>query len=386
MRTISKRSDIVKHSPIRKMSFLADKVTGDVISFSIGEPDFTTPANIIEAACDALKRGETHYAPNAGFKNLRDAVARSYEPDGIKYDPETEIAITSGGMQALNLIFQATVDDGDEVIVSDPCFPNYVEQIKACGGRPVRVPVYEDDGFVFNIENLRKAVTGKTKMIVINTPCNPTGGVISKSVLKQIADLAVEKDLWILSDEVYKHFNYTEVKTPTIASIGGMKNRTAIVNSFSKAYAMTGWRVGYVLGPEDLVSAVIKFQEGQVSSVNSSAQFGALEALEGTQEPLHEMIGIYKKRRDILIDGLNSIEKISCVEPSGAFYAFANITETGLSSWEFAEKLLNKEKVVVVPGAGFGEAGEGFIRLAYAISERDIKEGVIRIKKFVESL
>ncbi|MDO4554473.1 MAG: pyridoxal phosphate-dependent aminotransferase [Lachnospiraceae bacterium] len=386
MRTISKRSKLVKHSPIRKMSFLADKAEGDIVSFYIGEPDFTTPMNIIEAACDALHRGETHYAPNAGFRELRNAVAKSYEPDGVQYDPETEIAVTSGGMQALNLAFQSTVDEGVEVIVSNPCFPNYIEQIKACGGTPVPVPVYEEDGFVFNIENLRKAVTDKTKMIVINTPCNPTGGVIRTNVLKQIANLATEKDLWVLSDEVYKHFNYTGEYIPTIASIQEMKERTIIINSASKAYAMTGWRVGYVLGPADLVASVIKFQEGQVSSVNSAAQFGAIEALEGTQEPLHQMIEVYQRRRDLLIDGLNSIDKISCIKPSGAFYVFTNIMETGLSSWEFAERLLDEEKVVVVPGVGFGSAGEGFVRLAYAISEENIKEGVKRIKRFVGSL
>lgn len=386
MRSISKRSEIVNHSPIRKMSFLADKAEGDIISFSIGEPDFTTPANIIEAACDALHRGETHYAPNAGFRELRDAVAKSYEPDGVQYDPEAEIAITSGGMQALNLVFQSTVDEGVEVIVSNPCFPNYIEQIKACGGTPIPVPVYEEDGFVFNIGNLRKAVTDKTKMIVINTPCNPTGGVIRMNVLKQIAELAIEKDLWILSDEVYKHFNYTGEYIPTIASIKNMKERTVIINSASKAYAMTGWRVGYVLGPADLVASVVKFQEGQVSSVNSAAQFGAIEALEGTQEPLRQMIETYKKRRDLLVDGLNAIEKVSCIEPAGAFYAFANIKETGLSSWTFAERLLEQEKVVVVPGDGFGSAGEGFVRLAYAVSEESIEEGIKRIKRFVSSL
>lgn len=386
MRSISKRSEIVNHSPIRKMSFLADKAEGDIISFSIGEPDFTTPANIIEAACDALHRGETHYAPNAGFRELRDAVAKSYEPDGVQYDPEAEIAITSGGMQALNLVFQSTVDEGVEVIVSNPCFPNYIEQIKACGGTPIPVPVYEEDGFVFNIGNLRKAVTDKTKMIVINTPCNPTGGVIRMNVLKQIAELAIEKDLWILSDEVYKHFNYTGEYIPTIASIKNMKERTVIINSASKAYAMTGWRVGYVLGPADLVASVVKFQEGQVSSVNSAAQFGTIEALEGTQEPLRQMIETYKKRRDLLVDGLNAIEKVSCIEPAGAFYAFANIKETGLSSWTFAERLLEQEKVVVVPGDGFGSAGEGFVRLAYAVSEENIEEGIKRIKRFVSSL
>lgn len=386
MPSISKRSETISHSPIRRMSFLAEKTEGDLISFSIGEPDFTTPDNIIKAANEALLRGETHYAPNKGFIELRKAVSKSYEPDGVVYDPETEIAVTCGGMQALNLIFQSTVDEGVEVIVSNPCFPNYLEQIKACGGTPVCVPVFEEDGFVFNIENLRNAVTDKTKMIVINTPCNPTGGVIGLEVLKQIAELAEEKDLWILSDEVYKNFDYSGVYTSTIASIGKMKERTIIVNSASKAYAMTGWRVGYVLGSEELVAAVVKFQEGQVSSVNSAAQIGALEALEGTQEPLYEMIEVYKRRRRILVDGLNSIEGISCIEPAGAFYVFVNIKKTGLESWEFAERLLAEQKVVVVPGVGFGSAGEGFIRLSYAVSEENILKGIEKIRMFVESL
>lgn len=384
MRTISDRSERLSSSPIRKMSKLSEGMT-DLISFSIGEPDFTTPPNIIEAANNALLRGETHYAPNAGFLELRQAVSKSYEIDGIKYDPESEIAVTCGGMQALNLVFQSVVDKGDEVIVSNPCFPNYIEQIKACDGVAVPVPVYEEDGFVFNINNLRTAITDRTKMILINSPCNPTGGVFELDVLKQIAELAIEKDLWILSDEVYKDFSYCGY-VPSIASIEGMKERTIVINSASKAYAMTGWRVGYVLGPSDLVASVIKFQEGQVSSVNSAAQFGAIEALEGTQEYLLQMKERYIQRRGLLVKGLNSIDKISCIEPKGAFYVFANITKTGLTSWEFAERALLEAKVVVVPGVGFGSAGEGFVRLSYATSEENIEEGLRRIKKFVDSL
>lgn len=384
MSVLSTRTDRVSDSPIRKMVGKAAKMD-NVISFALGEPDFDTPKNIVSAAIDALKRGETHYSPNKGIEPLRQAIAASYRHKGLTYDHEEEMMITSGGIEALFLGMSALIDREDEVIISNPYWSNHIEQIKFLEGTPVLVPVYEKDGFVYDIDNLRAAVTPKTKVILLNSPANPTGGVAKQVLLEKIAKLAVEKDLWIISDDVYEAFSYAgEIKN--IAGVPGMKERTLIINSFSKIYAMTGWRVGYCLGPARLIQAMVRLQENVVSCVNTAAQYAAVEALNGPQGELENMITKYTARKKILIDGLNSIDKISCIEPLGAFYAFANIVETGLSSVEFAERLLDQERVVVVPGSGFGSAGDGFVRLSYAASEEAIKEGLERMKRFVATI
>ena len=384
MSILSKRTERVSDSPIRKMVGKAAKMD-NVISFALGEPDFDTPQNIISAAVDALKRGETHYSPNKGIEPLRKAIAAAYRRKGLDYDYEEEIMITSGGIEALFLGMSALLDKDDEVIISDPYWSNHIEQIKFLEGMPVLVPVYEKDGFAYDIDNLRAAVTPETKVLLLNYPANPTGGVAKQVLLEQIAELAIEKDLWVISDDVYEAFSYVG-ETKNITSHPGMKERTLITNSFSKIYAMTGWRVGYALGPDRLIRSMVRLQENVVSCVNTAAQYAAVEALDGPQDELNNMITKYGARREILIKGLNSIDRISCIEPLGAFYAFANIGETGLTSVEFSERLLDQECVVVVPGSGFGSAGEGFVRLSYATSEDAIREGLERIRRFVSTL
>lgn len=384
MRTISEKSMSIGRSPIRKTTEKVGRMT-DVVNFAIGEPDFDTPRNVVEAAIDALNRGETHYTPNKGIQPLRKALADNYAREGISYDFENEIMVTSGGMEALYLINLTILDPGDEVIVSNPCFPNHIQQIRCNGGVPVPVPVFEEDGFTYNIDNLRKAVTERTKMILLNSPANPTGGVASRKVLEQIADLAIEKNLWVLSDEVYINFSYAG-KALSIASLENMKERTIVVNSFSKAYAMTGWRVGYAAGPREVIGTMVKLQENISGCVNTAAQFAAIEAISGSQAQLDFMREQYRARRDRLVSGLNAIDGISCIEPLGAFYAFPNITKTGLSSEEFADRLLEEKKVAVVPGPGFGSAGEGFVRLCYAVSGETIDEGLKRIREFAGTL
>lgn len=384
MLSVSKKSAAIPQSAIRKMAGAARGME-NVISFAIGEPDFTTPGEIIQAGIKTLEAGETHYTPNAGLPSLLEAVADNYKARGFEYEP-SEVIITAGAMEALFLSMLAILDPGDEVIISNPYWTNYYGMILQVGAKPVLVNAYEKDGFMFDAEELRKAVNAKTKAILINSPANPTGGVASRKTLQDIAALAKEKDIFIISDEIYKHIIYTGEEYVSIASFAGMKERTIIIDGFSKAYAMTGWRIGYAAGPETVIKTMIKLQENVVSCVSAVAQNAAVAALTGSQKPVADMAAQYAKRRRLIIDGLNQMDKISCIEPKGAFYAFPNITKTGLTSEEFAMRLLNEKQVIVVPGNGFGPGGEGFIRVSYATSEENIRIGLKRMKEFVESL
>jgi len=376
----------IKGSPIRKMFNMANAMD-DVVSFALGEPDFTTSGNIINAACEALQRGETHYTPNAGILPLRQVIAKRLKSkNNVNVNPESEIIVTGGGMEALMLCMMVTIDSGDEVIVSNPYWSNHPSQVRMCGGIPRFVNVYEEDGFVYNPDNLRKAINKNTKAILINSPANPTGGVVERDTLEEIAEIAKEYNLLIISDEVYQYFVYDGAEFVSIASLEGMKERTIVVDSFSKSYAMTGWRIGYGAGCEEIIQNMIKLQENVISCVNSSTQYAAIEALEGTQEHLEYMINKYQQRRELIVDGINDIEGLSCISPKGAFYVFVNIFKTGMTSEEFAIELLKNARVVVVPGSGFGEAGEGFVRISYATSEENIVEGLRRMNDFMEEL
>ena len=383
---VSKIAQEIKGSSIRKMFNMAGSMT-DTVSFALGEPDFTTSKNIIDAACKALQEGITHYTPNAGILPLRQAIAKKLKnKNNVEIDPETEVMITAGGMEALMLVMMVTLDPGDEIIVTDPFWTNHPSQVLMTGAIPRFVKVYEEDGFVYNPDNVKKAINSKTKAILINSPANPTGGVAGREVLEELARIAIEHDLIVITDEVYQHLIYDGAEFLSIASLPGMKERTVIIDSFSKAYAMTGWRIGYAAGCREILQNMIKLHENVVSCITTSSQYGAIEALEGPQDYLGYMLDKYAVRRNLIVEGINSIEKLSCIKPKGAFYAFPNITGTGMKSEEFAVELLKKTGVVVVPGSGFGEAGEGFIRISYATSEENIKEGLKRIKAFVEGL
>jgi len=381
---VSKIAREIKGSTIRKMFNMASSMT-DTVSFALGEPDFTTSKNIIDAACKALQEGITHYTPNAGILPLRQAIAKKLKnKNNVEIDPETEVMITAGGMEALMLVMMVALDPGDEIILTDPFWTNHPSQVLMTGAIPRFVKVYEEDGFAYNPDNVRKAINSKTKAILINSPANPTGGVAGREVLEEIAKMAIEHDLIVITDEVYQHLIYDGAEFVSIASLPGMKERTVIIDSFSKAYAMTGWRIGYAAGCSEILQNMIKLHENVVSCITTSSQYGAIEALEGPQDYLKYMLEKYAARRNLIVEGINSIEKLSCIKPKGAFYAFPNITGTGMKSEEFAVELLKKTGVVVVPGSGFGEAGEGFIRISYATSEENIKEGLRRIKAFVE--
>ncbi len=385
MKELSSIIQEIKAAKVRQMYELSQGLE-DVVSFVIGEPEFDTPKNIIDAAKSAMDNGETHYTPNAGILPLREAVSRHFEDfDKVSYDPADEVFITVGGMQGLSLSLLILTNPGDEVIVSDPCYTNYFGMIEMNNAVPVTVPVYEEEGFNFTEERLKKAITSKTKAIILNSPSNPTGAVAGKDTMEMIARVAIENDLYVIFDEVYKYLTYDE-PFYNIARISGMKERTIIIDSVSKSYAMTGWRVGYCLAPKSIISQMQKIQEFMLSCVNTPAQFAAIEALTGPADAYAYMNEQYKERRGIMVERINQIEMISCVMPKGAFYVFMNIKETGLTSDEFAIRLLNEQRVVVSPGDCFGSMGEGYVRLSYASSVDNIEKGFDRINRFIQNL
>lgn len=385
MKELSSIIQEIKAAKVRQMYELSQGLE-DVVSFVIGEPEFDTPKNIIDAAKSAMDNGETHYTPNAGILPLREAVSRHFEDfDKVSYDPADEVFITVGGMQGLSLSLLILTNPGDEVIVSDPCYTNYFGMIEMNNAVPVTVPVYEEEGFNFTEERLKKAITSKTKAIILNSPSNPTGAVAGKDTMEMIARVAIENDLYVIFDEVYKYLTYDE-PFYNIARISGMKERTIIIDSVSKSYAMTGWRVGYCLAPKSIISQMQKIQEFMLSCVNTPAQFAAIEALTGPADAYAYMNEQYKERRGIMVERINQIDRISCVMPKGAFYVFMNIKETGLTSDEFAIRLLNEQRVVVSPGDCFGSMGEGYVRLSYASSVDNIEKGFDRINRFIQNL
>ena len=373
-------------SPIRR---IYERALGmdDVVFFSLGEPDFDTPPQVIEAAVASLRRGETHYTPNAGLPALRRAIAEDLRDyDGVSYDPDGEIAVTSGGMEALLLALLTVIEPGDEVILPDPSYTNYRDQILIAKGVPVYVPVREESGFQFDPADLERAVTPRTRAIMLNTPANPTGGVASRALLQEIAALAVRRDLYVLFDEVYKSLFYGEEPFFNIAAAPGMRERTLVIDSCSKTYAMTGWRVGWIAGPARVVGCIPKLQENVCSCVPAFVQHAAACALRTAGADAARMRDAYRRRRDVIVRGINAIPGLSARTPEGAFYLFVNIQETGLTSEAFAMRLLEEGRVALSPGSAFGPSGEGFVRISYASDEAVLREGVARIAAFMARL
>ncbi len=390
MSRVSKTGKCVERSSIRvfleKQNQIA-KTCGDMISFTIGEPDFLTPPNIVEAAKKALEEGKVKYAPNAGLPELREAVSRDLlRTHGVSYDPDKEVVITPSGMDTLRLAAMAVLDDGDEMIVNDPCWANHPNHSKMAHGKPVMVPVHEKDNFFYNLEELETFVTPRTKAILLNTPNNPTGAVMSEEELIRFCEFCKKHDLIVISDEVYYNIIFDGLKFKSPAMVEGMKERVVISQSFSKTYAMTGWRLAFAAGPADIIEAMGLLNENSISCVNTFVQWAGIEALEGTRQYIDAMVAQFQNRRDIVYEGINSIDGLSCVKPRGAFYAFVNIRGTGLSSEEFATRLLEEKHVGLVPGTGFGASGEGFVRISYATSTENIREGIRRIGEFVKEL
>ncbi|AKN29611.1 aminotransferase [Clostridium carboxidivorans P7] len=377
-------SNIAKNYPasgIRKMFDLAQKYD-DVIKLTVGEPNFDTPVNVKEAAKKAIDEGYTHYAPNAGLPELREAIAKEYTKYSKDYTLDN-VMITVGGMEAITMCLIATVNPGDEVIIPDPGFSNYVGQVMLAGAVPVGVPVFEENEFNIKSEDIEKAITPKTKAILLNSPSNPLGSVICKEEILKIAEIVKKHNLIVYSDEVYDKLIFDGIEYFSIAQVPEVKDQVLVINSFSKAYAMTGWRIGYIVGNKDIISNMPKLQEGLVSCVSTFTQRAALEAYTGNQEAVKQMHADYLRRRDILIDGLNNIPGITCKKSPGSFYAFANIKALGISSEQFAIDLVKNARVVVVPGSAFGSMGEGYFRTVFANSDENLIEAVRRIDEYV---
>jgi len=353
-----------------------------ILHFELGDPDFPTPGNIVEAACKSLQDGETHYVDSFGLLDLRKAAAESMAKGVRGFSPDlNQVLVTPGGNSQLFYAMACTTNPGEEVIVPDPGFVSYYSIADFFGINAVRVPLYEKNEFRLNPRDVEKAITDKTRMIVINSPSNPTGSIMKEEEIRGIYELAKEHDLFLLSDEVYRRTVYRDADTDFFSPSGldKCKDRTIVVNAFSKSYAMTGWRIGTLTAPADLTEKMNLLLETNLSCVPPFIQRAGIEALEGSQEPSNQMREELRRRRDTIVDGLNSLPNVSCVKPRGAFYAFPNITETEMSSREFADFMLAEAGVSLAPGPIFGRHGEGFVRFSYATSIENIKEGIQRM-------
>lgn len=374
----------IRPSGIRRLFTLAQSMR-DVIGLGLGEPDFVPPPHVLEGVKQALDCGKTHYTLTVGISELREALAEKAKREyGLTYNPETEILVTVGGTQAIFLALMALTNSGDEVLVPDPGFVCYQPSILMAGGTPVSMPALEENEFRLNAEVVMSHVTDKSRIMIVNSPNNPTGAVLSYNDLASLAKLAVERDLIVISDEVYERITYDGVKHYCLASFPGMRERTLVVGSFSKTYAMTGFRIGYVLGPEQLIAPMMLVHQFSVACVSGPAQHAAVAALKGPQDFINDMVAEFDRRRKLLHRRLNEIEGFSCILPKGAFYAFANIKEFGEPSESFAEFLLNTGKVVTVPGSAFGKYGEGYLRFSYATAYDKIEEALDRIERVVK--
>jgi aminotransferase len=346
-----------------------------LIHFELGEPDFDTPINIKEAAKKALDEGATHYTTNAGLIELRQAIAEKLKKENkIEIDPASQICVTVGSQEAAFLAIMCTIEPGDEVLIPEPGYYTYRNCVQMAGGTPISVPLKEEDDFRLSPENLEEKLTSRSKMVVVNSPCNPTGSVMTKNDLLAIDELAAERDFLILSDEIYEKIIYDGEKHYSVAALSQEPDRIITLNGFSKAYAMTGWRIGYLIASKEIVSQSVKLQQSAVASATTFAQRGAIEALKGPQESIQEMAREFARRREVVLEGIDKVKGFSVAKPKGAFYAFVS------------EYLLNEAKVVTTPGAAFGAGGEGYLRMSYATSIENIKDGLDNIRKAVDKL
>lgn len=357
----------------------------DVVHLEIGEPDFDTPENIVDAGAAALHEGWTHYGPAAGQPELREAIATYVnESRGTSYESD-QVVVTPGGKPVMFFVMLALLERGDEAIFPDPGFPIYQSMIDFSGAKAVPIPLREDNEFRLDVNELASLMNDSTKLMILNSPANPTGGVLERSDLEAIAELALKHDVTVLSDEIYSELHY-EGEHVSIATMPGMSERTIILDGFSKTYAMTGWRLGYGLFPGDLAASISKLMVNSVSCTSMAVQRAGLEALNGPQDTVAEFREAFRRRRDLIVNGLNKIDGISCLLPKGAFYAFPNIQGTGKTSREFADLLLEEHGVAALAGTSFGAAGEGYLRLSYANSEANLEKALERIAGAVKAL
>ncbi len=381
-RYLSQRVATLKPSGIRKFFDIVATMK-DVISLGIGEPDFVTPPAIVEAGINSLRAGETHYTSNSGILALRQAIAAQLQNSyGVSYNPTTEVVITVGVSEALYLALTAILNPGDEVIIPTPCFVAYQSEVTLAGGTPVELSCFIEDDFQPRPANLEAAITPKTKAILLGYPNNPTGATYTRTVLTEIAQIAARHDLVVISDELYDQLVYG-IAHVSFPSLPGMWDRTILLGGFSKNYAMTGWRVGYAAAPAELLQGILRVHQYTIMSAPTPAQFAALHAIQYGQGAVAEMRSEYDRRRKLIVSGLNQLG-LTTFEPRGAFYAFPKISVSGMDADTFAQKLLEEEKVAVVPGTAFGAGGEEFVRCSYATAYEKIEEALLRMERFLK--
>lgn len=378
----------ISYSEIRVMFDAAKKLEQEgkeVIHLEIGRPDFNTPAHIVEAAIKALREGKHHYSQNAGIPELRQAIANKFAREYmLAYDPDSEVIVTNGVAEGVYLAINVLLNPGDQVLIPDPAWLNYQAVALTNFVEPVGYPLHEQTNFQPDPEEIEDKITPRTKMIVLVSPSNPTGAVLGQHTLEEIARLAIKYELLVLSDEIYEKIIYPPAKHISIATLPGMKNKTLILNGFSKFYSMTGWRIGYVLGPKELVNPTLRYHQYMITSVNTFAQWGAITALNSDQAPSHAMVEEFQKRRDYLYEAVNKIPGFTCNKPAGAFYLFPNIKAAGMDGYQMSRMLLEKACVATVAGECFGRNGAGYIRLSYSNSLENLKRAVANIEKAIK--
>lgn len=381
---LSEKVEGIEPSGIRKFFDIASEMK-DAISLGVGEPDFDTPWPVREAGILTLEKGKTHYTSNSGLTELRveinNFLNRKY---GLQYDPENETIITVGGSEAIDLAFRAMINPGEEVIIPQPSYVSYLPCVVLTGGVPVIIPLKEENEFKLTGEELLAAITPKTKILVLPFPNNPTGAIMNRDELAEIARICIEKDIFVVSDEIYSELTYGGAHC-SIASIEGMRERTIVINGFSKSHAMTGWRLGYACGPEVIMKQMLKIHQFAIMCAPTNSQYAAIEALRNGDEDVLRMKEEYNKRRNFMLTRLRGMG-LQCFEPFGAFYIFPNIAKFGLTSDEFATKFLMEYKIAVVPGTAFGTSGEGFLRMSYASSLKNLKTAMDRLEHFINTL
>lgn len=380
---ISETVQQLQPSGIRRFFDVANTME-DVISLGVGEPDFDTPWHIREEGIYSLEQGRTFYTSNAGLMELKKEIVRYMDRRfHLPYTPE-QVLVTVGGSEAIDIALRSMLDPGDEVIIPEPCFVSYLPCVKMAGGVPVSLPLEEKDQFKLTKEKLLSAISDRTKILVLPFPNNPTGAIMTETELRQIAEIIEERDLFVLSDEIYSELSY-QGDHVSIASLPGMAERTIVINGFSKSYAMTGWRLGYAAGPEEIIKQMLKVHQYVIMCAPTTSQYAAVEALRHGDEDVARMRESYDERRRFLVKELNDMG-IPCFEPMGAFYVFPNISRFGMTSEEFATRLLHQEKVAVVPGSAFGGCGEGYLRISYAYSIDNLKLALGKIQNFIDTL
>jgi aminotransferase len=374
----------IKPSGIRRFFDIASEMD-HVISLSIGEPDFSTPWHVRQEGIKSLEDGKTWYSPNRGFIELREEIChwlkRRYHTE---YEPRTDVVVTVGGSEAIDLCLRCLINPGEEVLIPEPSFVCYVPLTEMAGGVPVTIQTKAENQFRLTAKELREKITPKTKLLILPFPNNPTGAVMRREHLNEIAEVVLENNLMVLSDEIYSELTYGDTRHVSFSAIEGMKERTVVVNGFSKSFAMTGWRLGYAVGPKEIIGQMTKLHQFGIMSAPTMAQYAAIEAMKNGDSDIDYMREQYDMRRRLIVDGFNSLG-LTCFEPEGAFYVFPSIKSTGLTSEEFCEKLLMAEHVALVPGNAFGDCGEGYVRVSYSYSIKHITEALSRIAHFIKS-